>query len=131
MMDEYRTSGKFTDEYTIQREAWDFCMGEDAPGRARSFGVGVTKSQVRGFRVELMNITNEVLSFNHPNSIDNQLRGEITRLDATIKAMQTELQIYRTAYMSGVDPMSQLYCQSHGDKKTSNMDQGNYNGSRG
>ncbi|CAO2832407.1 unnamed protein product [Amaranthus hypochondriacus] len=78
-----------------------------------------------------MNMRNEVLSFNHPSYTDNQLRGEITRLDATIKAMQAELQIYRTAYMSGVDPMSQPYSQSHGDKKTLNMDQGNYNGSCG
>lgn len=117
-MDEYRASGKFPNEYAIQREAWEFCMGEDAPGRARGFGVGVTKSQVCGFRVELMQMRNEGLTFDHSRSMEDQLRKELAAYkactDATIKAMQAELQLYRTAFVSGVDPMSQAYDQIHG-----------------
>lgn len=46
-MESHRASGLYATEVEIDKEVWTHFMGDDKPGRARLFGTGVTKSQVK------------------------------------------------------------------------------------
>ena len=49
-MESHRASGLYATEVEIDKEVWTHFMGDDKPGRARLFGTGVTKSQVKCLR---------------------------------------------------------------------------------
>ncbi|KAJ8428986.1 hypothetical protein Cgig2_027715 [Carnegiea gigantea] len=46
-MESHRASGSYATEVEIDKEVWTHFMGDDKPGRAKLFGTGVTKSQVK------------------------------------------------------------------------------------
>ena len=55
-----------------------------------------------------MDTRNEELSNNHSRSIENHLKDKAS-IDASIEVMQAELHLYHTAYINGIDLMSQTF----------------------
>ncbi|KAJ8430124.1 hypothetical protein Cgig2_007097 [Carnegiea gigantea] len=67
-MESHRVSGLYASEVEIDKEVLIYFMGDDKPGRARLFGTGVTKSQVKRL---------------HDGSLITRNDGEIVIDDAT------------------------------------------------
>lgn len=57
-MEELKATGLYTGQEEIENKIWKFLMGDDTSGRARGYGIGVTKSQVKRLRASSVTSAN-------------------------------------------------------------------------
>ena len=87
-------------------------MGDDRPGRARGCGIGVIKSQAKGFRVDLMRMRYEVnrdwsrveLQNLHNKLVEQKhmFDQHVASTTQIISELKSEVKLYRVAFGSQV-----------------------------
>ncbi|KAJ8427164.1 hypothetical protein Cgig2_018411 [Carnegiea gigantea] len=126
-IEKLRANGSSSDQHALESEAWTFYMGDDRPSRARGCGIGVTRSQAKSFRADLMRMRYEELNRdwsrvelqNLHNKLVEQKHMFDQHVASTIQIiteLKSEVQLYRVAFgsqmysgafgMFGTNPMA-------------------------
>ncbi|XP_057797724.1 uncharacterized protein LOC131013609 [Salvia miltiorrhiza] len=114
-----KTEGTCENTVELESSVWYDLMGDDKPGRARGYGIGVTKSSVTAFRAKLRQMQSEseksnahdiemaqlklLLSKQQQQLVaqENAMNAYMAKTNEIIGNLRDEVLLYRTAFGAG------------------------------
>ncbi|XP_057803195.1 uncharacterized protein LOC131018493 [Salvia miltiorrhiza] len=122
-----KNEGTCENPVELESSVWYDLMGDDKPGRARGYGIGVTKSSVTAFRAKLRQMQSESENSSaHDNEIvqlkillskqqqqlaaqENVMNAYMAKTNRIIGNLRDEVLLYRTTFGAGTKDLLRSY----------------------